>query len=82
MILINTLPIIPTNMEALSIYEAIIILGSLVGVYIKLNNEISKLKNRVYTLEQSKDEVKDMLKELSEDIGEIKLLLARKQISE
>jgi prefoldin subunit 5 len=69
-------------MEALSIYEAIIILGSLVGVYIKLNNEISKLKNRVYTLEQSKDEVKDMLKELSEDIGEIKLLLARKQISE
>jgi prefoldin subunit 5 len=71
-----------TNMEALSIYEAIIVLGSLVGVYIKLNNEISKLKNRVYTLEQSKDEVKEMLKDLSEDVAEIKLLLARKQISE
>jgi prefoldin subunit 5 len=71
-----------TNMAALSIYEAIIVLGSLVGVYIKLNNEISKLKNRVYTLEQSKDEVKEMLKDLSEDVAEIKLLLARKQISE
>lgn len=71
-----------TNMATLSIYEAIIVLGSLVGVYIKLNNEISKLKNRVYTLEQSKDEVKEMLKDLSEDVAEIKLLLARKQISE
>ena len=71
-----------TNMEALTIYEAIIVLGTLVGVYVKLNTEISKLKNRVYTLEQSKDEVKDMLKELSEDMAEIKLLLARKQISE
>ncbi len=71
-----------TNMEALTIYEAIIVLGSLVGVYVKLNTEMSKLKNRIYTLEQSKDEVKEMLKDLSEDMAEIKLLLARKQISE
>jgi prefoldin subunit 5 len=69
-------------MEALTIYEAIIVLGSLVGVYVKLNTEMSKLKNRIYTLEQSKDEVKEMLKDLSEDMAEIKLLLARKQISE
>lgn len=83
MTLINILiQTIPTSMEALSIYEAIIVIGSLVGVYIKLNNDLQKLKNRVYTLEQTKDEVKEMLKDLQEDLAEIKLLLARKQISE
>ena len=62
------------------VYEGGLLLAGLVGVYIRMNNEVSKLKNRVYTLEQSKNEVTDMLKELSEDIQEIKLLLARKQI--
>lgn len=66
--------------EMISLYEGVLLLGGLVGVYIRMNNEVSKLKNRVYTLEQSKNEVTDMLKELSEDIQEIKLLLARKQI--
>jgi len=66
--------------EMISLYEGVLLLAGIVSVYIKMNNEISKLKNRVYTLEQSKNEVTDMLKELSEDIQEIKLLLARKQI--
>ena len=64
----------------ISLYEGVLLLAGIVSVYIKMNNEVSKLKNRVYTLEQSKSEVTDMLKELSEDIQEIKLLLARKQI--
>lgn len=66
--------------EMISLYEGVVLLSGIVGVYIRMNNEVSKLKNRVYTLEQSKNEVTDMLKELSEDIQEIKLLLARKQI--
>ena len=66
----------------ISIYEGIILLAGLVGVYVKLQNEIGKLKNRVYVLEQSKSEVTDMLKKLSDDIQEIKLLLARKQIDQ
>ncbi len=66
--------------EMISLYEGVLLLAGIVSVYIKMNNEVSKLKNRVYTLEQSKNEVTDMLKELSEDIQEIKLLLARKQI--
>lgn len=66
--------------EMLSIYEGVLLLAGIVSVYIKMNDEVSKLKNRVYTLEQSKSEVTDMLKELSEDVQEIKLLLARKQI--
>jgi len=64
----------------ISIYEGIILAGALVGVYVKLQNELGKLKSRVHVLEQSKSEVTDMLKKLAEDIGEIKLLLARKQI--
>ena len=67
-------------LETLSVYEIILVAGGLVGIYIKFTNEISKIKNRLYTLEQSKDEVKEMLKDLQEDISEIKLLLARKQI--
>jgi len=64
----------------ISIYEGIILAGALVGVYVKLQNELGKLKSRVHVLEQSKSEVTDMLRKLAEDIGEIKLLLARKQI--
>tara|TARA_R110000824_G_scaffold22084_11_gene81411 strand:- start:11167 stop:11379 length:213 start_codon:yes stop_codon:yes gene_type:complete len=62
------------------IYEIVLLSVGIVGVYIRINNEVSKLKNRVHTLEQSKNEVTDMLKELAQDIQEIKLLLARKQI--
>ena len=69
-------------MDMISIYEGIVLLAGLVGVYVKLQNEVGKLKNRVYVLEQSKSEVTDMLKKLSDDIQEIKLLLARKQIDQ
>jgi len=64
----------------ISIYEGIILLGALIGVYVKMTSEIGKLKNRTYSLEQSKDEVKDLLTQLGKDIADIKLLLARKQI--
>ncbi len=66
--------------EMISLYEGVLLLAGLIGVYIRMNNEVAKLKNRVYTLEQSKSEVTKLLKELSADIQEIKLLLARKQI--
>jgi|TARA_R110000823_G_scaffold251029_1_gene373960 hypothetical protein len=68
--------------EMISIYEGIILAGALVGVYIKLQTEVNKLKSRAYVLEQNKNEVTDMLKELAKDIAEIKLLLARKQIDQ
>ena len=64
----------------ISLYEGVLLLAGLIGVYIRMNNEVAKLKNRVHTLEQSKSEVTKLLKELSADIQEIKLLLARKQI--
>ena len=69
-----------SNMELMGIYEGVLLLTGLVGVYVRMSNEVSKLKSRVYTLEQSKNEVTEMLTHLREDIQEIKLLLARKQI--
>lgn len=68
--------------EMISMYEGIILAGALVGVYIKLQTEVNKIKSRVYVLEQNKNEVTDMLKDLAKDIAEIKLLLARKQIDQ
>ena len=68
--------------EMISIYEGILLAGALVGVYIKLQTEVNKLKSRVYVLEQNKNEVTDMLKDRAKDIAEIKLLLARKQIDQ
>ncbi len=69
-------------MELISLYEGIILVAGLIGVYIKLQNQVEKLKNRLYTLEQNKSEVTDMLKDLAKDIAEIKLLLARKQLDQ
>jgi len=66
----------------ISIYEGIILLAGIIGVYVKLQTEMGKLKSRVHVLEQSKNNVTDMLQKLSEDIQEIKLLLARKQIDQ
>ena len=59
--------------EMISIYEGIILAGALVGVYIKLQTEVNKLKSRAYVLEQNKNEVTDMLKELA------KLISSRQQ---
>ena len=65
-----------------SVYEGIVLLAALIGVYLKMNNEVSKLKNRVYTLEESRSEVTELLKQLQQDLQEIKILLARKQIDQ
>jgi len=64
----------------MSLYEIIAVIGILIGIYVKLQTDLAKVKSRVYLLEQSKDEVKELLKEVISDIHEIKLLLARKQI--
>ena len=67
-------------MELVSLFEGVVLVSSLVGIYVKMQNELTKVKNRIYTLEQSRSEVTEVLKKLAEDITEIKLLLARKQI--
>ena len=49
-----------------------------VGVWATLNQEVAKLKGRVYRLESDQSELKGMLKECVEGIHELKILLAKK----
>jgi len=69
-------------MEYLTIYEIIVVAAALVGTYIKMNTEINKLKSRIFVLEQSNGDIIAMIKEVSKDLNEIKLLLARKQLDQ
>jgi hypothetical protein len=54
--------------------------ASIIGVYVKLTQEVGKLKSRVVALEKTEGEVKQMLTELLTSVQEIKLLLAEKGI--
>ena len=53
-------------------------LTAAVGVWVTLNQEVAKLKGRVYRLESDQSELKAMLKECAEGIHELKVLLAKK----
>lgn len=66
----------------LSMYELIIVAGSLIGVYVKMNTEINKMKSRIFVVEQSNTEIADMLRKLHQELNEIKLLLARKNLDQ
>lgn len=66
--------------ENISHFEFLMVAGALVGVWIKHQNDYAALKSRVKTLELKNDKIDELLQQLAEDIAEIKLLLARKQI--
>ena len=50
----------------------------LVGVYVKLVNEVTSLSSRVKSLELDRDELKQMVRECVDGIHELKVLLAKK----
>mgnify|MGYP003134840504 FL=1 len=50
------------------------------GTWIKLTNEVTKIKARLYSLEKQEGEVKSLLKELCQGMQEIKILLAEQGI--
>ena len=64
------------NMETLITLVPSLMVG--LGVWVNLNNEVAKLKGRVYRLESDQGELKAMLKECVEGIQELKILLAKK----
>lgn len=66
--------------EDISHFEFLLVAGSLIGVWIKHQNDYAALKSRVKSIELKNDETSSILKQLSEDIAEIKLLLARRQL--
>ena len=62
--------------ESLSQYEVLTLVAGLIGVYVRLNADVLKLKGRILTLEKSDSEVKDMLTTLLSAVNELKILLA------
>jgi len=52
----------------------------ILGTWIKMTNDVTKIKARIFSLEKQEGEVKTLLKELCEGMQDIKLLLAEKGI--
>jgi archaellum component FlaF (FlaF/FlaG flagellin family) len=73
-------------MVPVSVIELIIgvavILATAFSLWVNLNNEYTKLKSRVYQLEQSDIDLKATLVEISARLHAIELLLASNQIKE
>ena len=65
----------------ISIETILTIIPSLLGiiaVWVNLNRDIEKLKGRVIRVENDKDELKQMMKEVIESVHKIELLRAKK----
>ena len=52
----------------------------ILGTWIKMTNDVTKIKNRIFSLEKQEGEVKTLLKELCVGMQDIKILLAEKGI--
>ena len=63
-------------LDTLTQYEMLCLVGGLIGVYVKLNADVLKLKGRVESLEKSDGKVKEMLTTLLNAVNEVKILLA------
>jgi septation ring formation regulator EzrA len=65
-------------------YEFIgIILGSgggILATWVKMTNDVTKIKARLYALEKTETKAQQTLEVLVEGVNEIKLLLAKKGI--
>jgi Tfp pilus assembly protein PilN len=67
-------------MDALTQFELLAIVGSLIGMWVKFQGDYASLKARVRVLESDNGELKANLETLMKDIQEIKLLLAKNQV--
>ena len=67
-------------MDTLTQFELILIAGSIIGTWIKHSSDYAHLKARVVSLENDNGELKGNIKQLLEDIQEIKLLLAKNKV--
>jgi Tfp pilus assembly protein PilN len=66
----------------ISIYQIIVLAVGVVGVYVKLSIEISRLTLRLDIHEKQTVVLQNSIDKLLKDVQEIKLLLARKQIDD
>ena len=67
-------------MDNLSHFEFLTVAGALVMGWIKFQADYNKLCSRVHALEADNAEFKADVKQLLQDIQEIKLLLAKNQM--
>jgi hypothetical protein len=52
----------------------------ILGTWIRMTNDVTKIKGRLYSLEKQEGEVKTLLKELCAGMQDLKILLAEKGI--
>ena len=64
-------------MDIQALYSLLAALGAVVGVYVKMSNELARLKSRVIQLELNDGETRRQLKEIVESIHKIELTLAQ-----
>jgi|TARA_Y100000015_G_scaffold26468_2_gene25626 Tfp pilus assembly protein PilN len=69
------------DMDAITQFELLAIVGSLIGMWVKFQSDYTMLKSRVNVLEADNGELKNNIKQLLEDIQEIKLLLAKNKMT-
>jgi len=54
--------------------------SGILGTWIKMTNDVTKIQARIFSLEKQEGEVKTLLKELCVGMQEIKILLAEQGI--
>ena len=70
-----------TEMD-ISVYQLIMLVAGLVGVYVKLNIDMSKLSLRLDIHEKQTVVLQNSIDKLLKDVQEIKILLARNRIED
>ncbi len=66
------------NYEIISI--AIGALGGIIATWVKMTNEVTRIKARLFSLEKQETKVQQSLDFLVDGVNDIKLLLAKKGI--
>ena len=69
-------------MNEVTLFEVVTMATALVGIYVKMQQEVGKLKARIQVIESERDEFRATLKELLNAVQELKIMLAKKGISE
>ena len=68
-------------MNEVTLFEIVTMATALVGIYVKMQQEVGKLKARIQVIESERDEFRATLKELLTAVQELKIMLAKKGIS-
>lgn len=64
------------------VVAVVVLLATAFSLWVNLNNECTKLKSRVYHLEQTDNDLKALLADIATRLQHIEILLASNQIKE